>query len=66
MIALVLLIVKYVTVPSDREERACHLDWQHQIFLYLLKMGLQLTPGPCLKATLSAGCQQKLCNMAAW
>ena len=51
---------------SDSRERACHLDWQHQIFLYLLKMGLQLTPGPCLKATLSAGCQQKLCNMAAW
>ena len=51
---------------SDSGERACHLDWQHQIFLYLLKIGLQLTPGPCLKATLSAGCQQKLCNMAAW
>ena len=42
MIALVLLIVKYVTVPSDRDERACHLDWQHQIFLFLIKMGLQL------------------------
>lgn len=30
----------YVAVPSDRR-RACHLDWQHQIFLFLIKMGLQ-------------------------
>ena len=36
-LALISLTVKYVTVPSDSGERACHLDWQHQIFLYLLK-----------------------------